>query len=311
MSHSRSVILMFLTSLLWAAGFISMGVILHSVNAMSLLFYRYIIVLIVLAPIIIKTERFTFPSKQNIWPIIGMGVFNVLVMNLLMFEAYKTTTGTNISVISALNPLTISFWSFVFLKVRFRPVQIIGALLAFFGVLVMIFKGDLMALFHLRFHLGDLLMILAVFSFGLSAICSRFATKTISPLNAVFYSSIVGLLLLLPFGATKLQLPGNDLNLILLILLVGVFSTALAQWFFNVSVKNLGAAESGIIINFNPVFGMLISWAGLAVTPVWGQIAGWSIIIIGTLMFYNRLGWQKLFSKKIETDPLITNNLKK
>lgn len=286
---SSRYLTMFGASLFWAAGFIAMGEILRSINATSLLFYRYLIVVVVLIPLIRKTEKFDFPTKANILPIAGMALFNVLVMNLLMFEAYKTTTGTNISVISALNPLTISFWSFLILKVRFKPVQIVGAIIAFFGVVLMVFKGNVEALLGLDFHTGDLLMILAVFSFGLSAICSRYATKTISPLNALFYSSIIALVLLLPFGAAQLQWPEWNTKLALLVLLVGVLSTAAAQWLFNISIKKIGPADSGIIINFNPVFGMLISFIFLNETPGWGQLLGWLVIVIGALMFYEKL----------------------
>lgn len=288
MQSTKSIVLMFVTSLLWATGFIAMGVILKSVNVTTLLFFRYFIVVLALIPIILATEKFSLPNKKNILPIIGMAVFNVLLMNLLMFEAYKTTTGTNISVISAMNPLTISFWSFVILKVRFSFIQIIGALLAFFGVMVMIFKGDMQALFSLQFHSGDLLMILAVFSFGLSAICSKYATKTMSALNAVFYSGIIGIMLLIPLGIGKFEWPEWDTNLLLLVLLVGIFSTALAQWFFNISIKKLGPAESGIIINFNPVFTVLLSWIFLDQTPVLAQAIGWFIIIGGILLFYKK-----------------------
>lgn len=279
---------MFAASLCWAAGFITMGSVLKSVNAVTLLFLRYSITAIVLVPIILKTERFDFPKKNNILPIAGMAVFNVLLMNLMMFEGYKTTTGTNISIISAMNPLTISFWSFVILKVRFRWLQVLGAFVAFFGVLVMVFHGDLQALVSLQFHQGDLWMIAAVFSFGLSAICSRFATQSISPLNALFYSSIIGLVVLLPMAITSFSSPVWDAKLIGQILLIGVVSTALAQWFFNLSIKNLGAAESGFIINFNPVFGVLISLIFLGEMPVWGQLIGWLIIMGGTAMFYKK-----------------------
>ena len=221
-----------------------------------------------------------------------MAMFNVLLMNLLMFEAYKTTTGTNISVISALNPITIAFWSFLLLKVKFKFIQVLGAVIAFFGVIFMVFKGNMEALLNLDFHKGDILMILAVFSFGLSAICSRFATKTISPLNALLYSSIIALILLLPFGYSKLQWPDWYTKLLLLVLFVGIISTAAAQWFFNISIKRIGAAESGFIINFNPVFGLLISMVFLSEIPVWEQFLGWLIIVIGALMFYQKLDFK-------------------
>ncbi|SEL01521.1 DMT family transporter [Parapedobacter koreensis] len=287
MSRQQSIILMFAASFCWATGFIAMSVILESVNAVTLLFFRYLIVIAVLIPIILKTEGFDFPSRKNILYITGMAVFNVLLMNLLMFEAYRTTTGINIAVISAMNPLTIAFWSAALLKVRFRWIQVIGALLAFFGVLVMVFKGNLYALRTLQFHPGDLWMMVAVFSFGLSAVCSRYATRTISPLNALFYSAIIGLVLLLPIGFQSFEWPDWDINLLSLVLLVGVVSTALAQWFFNVGIKHIGAAESGFIINFNPVFATLISFVFLHEMPVWGQLIGWLTIMAGTALFYN------------------------
>ncbi|RDC55955.1 DMT family transporter [Pedobacter chinensis] len=292
MSRQKSIILMFAASFCWAAGFITMGNVLKSVNAVTLLFLRYFITAIVLVPIILKTERFDFPKKNNILAIAGMAVFNVLLMNLMMFEGYKTTTGTNISIISAMNPLTIAFWSFVILKVRFRWLQVTGAFVAFFGVLVMVFRGNLQALASLQFHQGDLWMIAAVFSFGLSAICSRFATQSISPLNALFYSSIIGLVLLLPIGTASFSWPEWDARLIGQVLLIGVVSTALAQWFFNLSIKSLGAAESGFIINFNPVFGVLISLVFLREIPVWGQLIGWLIIMGGTALFYNKISFK-------------------
>lgn len=263
---------MFAASFCWAAGFVTMGSVLKSVNAVTLLFLRYLITAIILLPIIMKTERLDFPKKRNIMPITGMALFNVLLMNLMMFEGYKTTTGTNISIISAMNPLTIAFWSFIILQARFRRLQVLGAFLAFFGVLLMVFQGDLMALVSLQFHEGDLWMIAAVFSFGLSAVCSRFATRCISPLNALFFSSIIGLILLLPIGMALFTWPEWNTMLIAQILLIGVISTAMAQWFFNLGIKNLGAPESGFIINFNPVFGVLISLAFLEEMPVWGSL---------------------------------------
>ncbi|WP_316778670.1 DMT family transporter [Pedobacter antarcticus] len=286
MSRQKSIILMFVASLCWAAGFITMGIVLKSVNAFTLLFLRYFITAVVLLPIILKTERLVSPQKKNILPIIGMALFNVLIMNLMMFEGFKTTTGTNISIISAMNPLTIAFWSFLILKLRFRWIQIVGAFLAFFGVLVMVFRGDLNALVSLHYHEGDLWMILAVFSFGLSAICSRSATKTISPLNALFYSSIIGLILLLPVGFNSFAWPEWNILLIAQVLLIGVVSTALAQWFFNLGIKSMGAPESGFIINFNPVFGVLISMIFLGEMPVLGQLIGWIIVMGGTALFY-------------------------
>ncbi len=73
-------------------------------------------------------------------------------------------------------------------------------ILSFFGVILVLLKGNFALLFSLHFNSGDLWMIAAVCIWGMYSVCSKWATKTTTPLMATLYSGIFGVILLLPFN---------------------------------------------------------------------------------------------------------------
>ncbi|MBL3199779.1 EamA/RhaT family transporter, partial [Klebsiella pneumoniae] len=78
--------------------------------------------------------------------------------------------------------------------------QILSMILSFFGVILVLLKGNFSLLFSLHFNSGDLWMIAAVCIWGIYSVCSKWATKTTTPLMATLYSGIFGVILLLPFN---------------------------------------------------------------------------------------------------------------
>lgn len=279
---------MVLASLSWSASFITIGLALQSINASTMILFRWLLAVLVLIPVAVMSEGLKLPTKQNILPLIGMGLFNVVIMNLLMFEAYKTTTPANVAFISALNPVLIAVWAFLLLKEQLTVTKIIGGILAFAGVVIVIFKGDIQALLSMQYRIGDFWMLIAVASHGLYTICARIASKTIGPINSVIYAGVFGILLYLPFSFSKIEMPDWSGNLIFYVFITGVIGTGVAQWLFVTSVKHIGATASGVIINFNPVFTVLLSWIFLHQMPVLSQLVGWIIIMGGIILFYKR-----------------------
>ncbi|MDD4994021.1 MAG: DMT family transporter [Paludibacter sp.] len=285
---SKSIIVMMLASLSWSASFITIGLALQSVNASTMIFLRWLLAVIVLIPVGVLNEGLKLPNKQNLLPLIGMGLFNVVIMNLLMFEAYKTTTPTNVAFISALNPVLIAFWAFIFLKEKLGRYKIVGGIIALIGVIIVLFKGDINTFLSIHYRIGDVWMFIAVASHGLYAICAKVASKTIGSINAVIYAGIFGIILYLPFSFSKIKMPDWNYDLAFYVFITGVVGTGIAQWFFINSVKHIGATASGIIINFNPVFTVLLSGIFLNQIPVLSQLIGWVIIMLGIILFYKR-----------------------
>lgn len=279
---------MLLASFCWGGAYIASGLALQSVNSSTMILFRWGLAVLFLFIIAVFVEGIKLPPRKSLLPIIGMALFNVVLSNFLMFEAYKTTSATNISFISGLNPIMISIWAMIFLKEKIGLYQIFGGILAFFGVIVVIFNGDFGQLLSLQYTIGDLLMLGAVASHGLYAICSKFALNIFSPINAVMYSGIIGLLMFLPFGYRDISVPQLNTDLIFYLLISGVLGTAFAQYLFVTSIKKIGAATSGIILNFNPLFAVLLSWLFLSKPINSSDILGWLIIVAGVVLFYRR-----------------------
>lgn len=277
---------MILASLSWSASFITIGLALQTVTPSTMILLRWLLAVLVLIPIAIFTEGLKLPDKRNLLPLIGMGLFNVVIMNLLMFLAYKTTTSANVAFISALNPVMIAIWAFIFLNEKLGRNKILGGIIAFIGVIIVVFKGNLQAFLSMHYSIGDVWMFIAVASHGLYAICARLASNTLGSINAVIYAGIFGILLYLPFSFNGIEMPDWNLNLAFYVFITGVVGTGIAQWLFVTSVKHIGATASGIIINLNPVFTVILSAIFLSQMPVLSQLIGWVIIMCGMFLFY-------------------------
>ena len=133
MENKKYLLMMLLASLFWAVSYITNGLALNYINSSTLILFRWVIAIIVLAIISITNRNTEKIPRKVLLPIIGMGLFNVVIANLFMFEAYKTTSAINISFISGLNPIMISVWAVIFLKEKYNLYRGIGAILALVG----------------------------------------------------------------------------------------------------------------------------------------------------------------------------------
>jgi drug/metabolite transporter (DMT)-like permease len=80
---------------------------------------------------------------------------------------------------------------------------------------------------------------------------------------SVFYSSLIGTLLLLPLALYQ-GLLGNLSNIELpqwlSLFYLGFFGTALGFSLYYGAIKRIGATRSGVFINLVPLFAIILSW---------------------------------------------------
>jgi drug/metabolite transporter (DMT)-like permease len=116
--------------------------------------------------------------------------------------------------------------------------------------------------------------------------------KTLPPLAAVCYSSIIGTFLLfwpaLHQGLIQ-QLPALSLldwaNLIYL----GVCGTALGfSWYYS-GIQKIGAMRAGVFINLVPFFALLLAWLLLAET-INPLVLGGGILVLSGVALTNATG---------------------
>ncbi|SCL85468.1 DMT family transporter [Bacillus cytotoxicus] len=279
------ILLLLLTSLLWGGNFVVGKSLVDYASPMTLTSLRWIIAIVCLLPIVWLKEKKLLPPRAALLPLVLMGITGVALFNIFQFLALENTSATNVGLISTLNVISIALFSALFLKEKINMLQILSMILSFFGVLLVLSKGDFSILFSLRFNSGDVWMIAAVCIWGIYSVCSKWATKTISPMLATFYSGIFGVILLLPFHIRTFTVTKIDASFVTSLLYTGLISTVVCMVLWNIGVQKLGATTSGIFLNFNPIFTAILAFLFLGEALTWVQVLGTAIVVTGCYLF--------------------------
>jgi drug/metabolite transporter (DMT)-like permease len=279
------VLLLLLTSLLWGGNFVVGKSLVGHASPLTLTSLRWMIAIVFLIPMVWFKEKRILPSRKAIVPLFFMGITGVVLFNLFQFLALERTTSTNVGLISTLNTISISVFSFIFLRERINLLQIFSMIISLLGVLLVLSKGKIDQLLAVHFNTGDLWMVIAVCVWGIYSVCSRWAMRTTSPLMSTLYSGIFGLLVLLPFNFFDFTFSNINRSFIQSILYTGVISTVVCMVFWNIGIQKLGSTTSGIFLNFNPVFTAILAFLFLREQLSWIQGIGGFIVILGCFLF--------------------------
>ena len=277
--------LLLLTSFLWAGNFIVGKWLIDHASPMTLTSLRWMIAIICLTPMVWWSEKKILPPRKAIFPLILMGVTGVVLFNILQFIALERTSASNVGLISTLNMISIAVFSAIFLKERMNIFQLSAMAVSFFGVLLVLSKGNISLLFTMEFNIGDLYMLAAVCIWGIYSVCSRWAMAHTSAMMATLYSGVFGLAVLLPFNISGFKIVDVNASFIYSILYTGIISTVVCFVLWNLGVQKLGATASGIFLNFNPIFTAILAFLVLGEQMAGIQVIGSAIVITGCFFF--------------------------
>lgn len=284
----------------WAGNFIVSKYLVQQASPLTITSLRWIIATIFLLPVVLWIDKTLRIPIKAIFPLFCMGMTGVVFNNIFQFIALQTTSATNAGLLSALNMISVAFFSFIIFKERIRFPQLLAACLSFFGVLIVLTKGNVVALLHWQVNPGDLWMLAAILMWGLYTAASRWAMTFTSPLTAIFYSGIFGLVVLLPINAPTFTVEHVSPSFIAAISYTAIISTVLCMLLWNICVKKVGALTSGLFLNFNPVFSALLAIIFLKEHLTAAQVIGTGVVILGCCLFVLCPKWHVPQQIKIE-----------
>ena len=252
-----------LTTFFWGGTFIAGRMLADSLPPASSSFLRFAIGSICLLCMILLTEKKLPRPKIAQWvPLFFLGLTGVFSYNIFFFTGLKHITAGRAALIIAFTPLTITLLAALFARERLNIKQFGGILVSLAGALLVVSNGQPRMLLEGGFGPGEKALLGCVLSWSLYSIVGRSVMKTLSPLAAVCYSSIIGTLLL--------ALPAFKENLIhslftissadwLSLCYLGIFGTAIGFSLYYKGIKKIGAARAGIFVNMVPIFALLLS----------------------------------------------------
>ena len=143
----------------------------ESVPPISLAFWRWFTVFIILFPFyfdeIFKNKR---ELNKEFFKLFFLGSMGCGICGAFPNLAGMTTTMANIGIIYTSSPVIIIFLSILFFKEKINLFRISGLLICIAGVFTIISKGNLDFLINLNFTIGDLWVLGAALGWALYSI---------------------------------------------------------------------------------------------------------------------------------------------
>ena len=222
---------------------------------------RFLLAGLVLAGIALLGEgHIPRPQNGREWGVVtGLAMTGIFLYALCFFYGLKHISAGRGALVVALTPVVVALAAWFLGQERMTPVKLAGVAIAMLGCLTVIGKGNPLALLHGAVGIGEWLILGCVLCWTAYTFIGRRATKTLSPLVATLWASLIGSLLI---GITALLQGGSDLmawswQVWASVVFLAVGGTALAFTWFADGVKRLGAARASVFVNLVPVFAVL------------------------------------------------------
>jgi drug/metabolite transporter (DMT)-like permease len=256
---------MILTPLFFSSNLIFGRTTIPEVAPFTLAFLRWTAASLALAPFVwlardhVRTYVTTSPRHWLLLGFLGMWICGAGVYYALQF-----TTATNATLIYTTSPLMVILLERLFFGRATSWRELAGIAIGFFGVAIIVLKGDLDSLAGLDLNRGDLMFIAAALSWAVYSVLLRGARTSGLPVSALFGTiTIAGALLLAPFALwewmSAARMPSTQSAWGGIAGIV-VFSSLLAFGGYQYGVARLGASTTSIFMYLLPVYGV-----GLAV----------------------------------------------
>jgi drug/metabolite transporter (DMT)-like permease len=278
-----------LTPLFWAGNaVVARGTVEH-IPPLSMSFWRWIIALAILLPFGLPgIWRHRQVIRQYFGSMLALATFSVAAFNSLLYFAATTTTATNIALINATIPIFVALLAWVLLGDRTRPIQALGIALAIAGIATVVARGDISVLTGLQAQPGDLIMVAAVFSWGLFSVLLRRQAVPLPALTFLTTQILLGTLVILPFYLTDLFFFAGGFDLsrdtALPLLYFAIFPGILAYGFWNHGVHKIGPAKAAIFMYLTPVFASVLAGIFLEESLGMFHVTGGLLILAGLLL---------------------------
>ncbi|MFW5642966.1 MAG: DMT family transporter [Alkalispirochaeta sp.] len=225
------------------------------------------------------------PGK-DLLPLAAMALAGIVFFAPLLYLGLRFTTAVNGTLINGMGPLLTALFAAWLIKEPYTGRQLMGAVFAVIGVVVLITGGSLRTLREAGVNPGDLVVLTAAAVWGLQSVSSRRATRNRSPLSATILSLYMGLPLLIVAAIVEQQfLPATfSLRLLAIIIYLGVVPAGIGYFLWNTGIKKLGAGGAMVFYNMLPFYGAILGILVLGEQVGPAHLVGGALIITGGII---------------------------
>jgi drug/metabolite transporter (DMT)-like permease len=282
---ARTAALLILPPVLWAGNAVVGRALVGLVPPLALSFLRWSLAGLILLPFVWNGVRRHAPQLRARWrDVVLMGVLGVGAYNSFQYLALQTSTPINVTLIAASTPVFALAVGALFFGERVRAAQWTGAALSIAGVLWVLARGELARLAAFTVAPGDLIMLLANFTWTVYTWLLRTRRPDV-PLGPLLGVQIgVGALAIAPLAAAEAALGATftwNATSLAGLAYVAVLPSIVAYYCWDRGVAHAGAVLPMYFVNLTPLFAALLSTLLLGEAPHLFHVVGLVLILAG------------------------------
>jgi drug/metabolite transporter (DMT)-like permease len=208
----------------------------------------------------LREGRIPRPQTSREWGIVtGLAFTGIFIYGLCFFYGLKYVPAGRGALVVALNPVIVALAAWFLGQEKMTLRRFAGVAIALAGCLTVIGNGDPLALLQGEVGIGEWLIVGCALGWAAYTFIGRQATKTLSPIAATLYASLIGAAML---GAAAVVQGGIEIHrwsgtVWASMLFLAIGGTALAYTWFADGVRRIGVARAAVFINLVPVFAVL------------------------------------------------------
>lgn len=269
----------------WGLSFVWYKQALIVFKPVTLVVLRLLISLPLLFVMAILFKRLKKVHRKDVPIFLLLAFFEPFLYFLCESHGMLYVSSTVASILIATIPLFTSIIAYFFLHEKLKAFNYIGMILSFGGVLLVIFSDGIYIGANIK---GIAIMMGAVMSailygFIIKKIADRYNTLTIVTVQNLI-ASIYFLPVFLVLDFRDMQIQALNLESLLPLLYLAVFSSTFAYVGFIQGIKKLGVAKATIFTNFIPVFTAVSAFLLLGELISGLKVAGIVLVVLGLIM---------------------------
>jgi drug/metabolite transporter (DMT)-like permease len=267
----------------WASNFIIGAILIHHWEPIVISIYRLIVIVLFLGSISWQSIIHLSVTRRDILLLIVAGILGVAINHYSFYASLQHTTPITAALILACAPIVTSLLNKIIYKEYRNSIFWIGAIISLVGVSMIITKG---AFIGISIGKGEILSLITMLSFALFLIIVNDLSARISAAAITFYTNLIGLIVLMPFGTSIVAQKNMQVAFPYWLLLIAsaIIIHGVSNLMWNRKMKEIGSTNASLLLNFEPAIAMILSAIILNQLPTSIQIYGSLLILLGIIL---------------------------
>ena len=264
MQSTKAYIMLTCATLFWAGNFIvGKYAFLTEIPPLSLVFYRWLLVWIILLPFTYKDIiKYKDTILNNLPLLFFLGLTSVGLFNSFTYLSLVYTQVINSSLFNTAIPAIIILLCFLFKVEKTNKFQILGLIISVGGIIAIVTKLKLEILLSLNFNKGDLIMIGGVITWGIYSTLLKKKKFTLPLLTLVHIICTFGIISIFPqylYELSNGQVIKFDTYLLYTLIFLALFPSIGSYYCWAGAVSIIGANRAGISLSLIPLFSSIMA----------------------------------------------------